>query len=328
MRILAMVAAYPPGRCVGSWVMTHSLLRSLVHRGHRADVVLTAASGDPYVLDGVNVWPYVGKSDPFRFIEQADVLVAHVESAGRAVALGEMWGVSVVRLAHNTSVTTESAMRRRSVALTVFNSQHMADAFGADAGRSIVVRPPVDPTEYETTPGDHVTLINLSRDKGAEVFYALAERIPDAKFLGVEGGYGSQVLDDLPNVELLPHLPAQRMRDEVYARTRVLLMPSAHESWGRTGVEAMCSGIPVVASRVSGLEESLGDAGVFVDLDDVDGWEQAVRRLLDGRRWRAASRRAKERATELAPGPDLALWCAEIERLAVQRARTRALVRT
>jgi hypothetical protein len=327
MRILAMVAAYPPDRCVGSWLMTHALLRVLVAGGHHADVVLTAASGDPYVLDGVNVWPHTGKSDPFRFLQDADVLVAHAESAGRAVTLGEMWSVPVVRLAHNTSPTTESAVRRRAVALTVFNSAHMAASFGAEAGRSIVVRPPVDPTEYATTPGDHVTLINVTHDKGAEVFYNLAERIPDAKFLGVEGGYGTQIVGELPNVELLPHLPADRMRDEVYARTRILLMPSAHESWGRTGVEAMCSGIPVVASRVSGLEESLGPAGIFVALDDIDGWEQAVRRLLDGRRWRAASRRAKERAAGLAPGPDLALWCTEIERLAAQRARTRALVR-
>jgi hypothetical protein len=79
---------------------------------------------------------------------------------------------------------------------------------------------------------------------------------------------------------------------------------------------------------VSGLQESLGPAGVFVDRDDIDGWEQALRKLLDGRSWRAASRKAKARVAELAPGPDLALWCAEIERLGAQRARTRALIRT
>lgn len=327
MRILAMVAAYPPGRCVGSWVMTHTLLRALVKRGHHADVVLTAAVGEPYVLDGVNVWPYTGKSDPFRFIEAADVLVAHAESAGRAAVLGETWSVPVVRLAHNTSPSTASSMRRRDVALTVFNSRHMAQAFGADAGRSIVVRPPVDPAEYATTPGDRVTLINVTRDKGAELFYELAERLPDVGFLGVEGGYGPQMVDDLPNVELLPHTPAGEMRDRVYACTRVLLMPSAHESWGRTGVEAMCSGIPVLAHPAAGLLESLGDAGIFVDREDADGWERELRRLLDGRRWRHASRRAKARSTALDPTPDLALWCSEIERLGAQRARFRALAR-
>lgn len=322
-----MVAGYPPSRCVGSWLMTHGLLRALVERGHQADVVLTVAEGDPYQLDGVSVWPHSGKSDPFRFIEHADVLVAHAESAGRATALGEMWSVPVVRLAHNTSPLTESALRRRAVALTVFNSQHMAGAFGSRVGRSLVVRPLVHAAEYETTPGECVTLINLSRDKGAEVFYELAERFPDRTFLGVEGGYGAQVIDDLPNVEIIDHVPADRMRDEVYARTRILLMPSLHESWGRTGIEAMASGIPVIAHPTDGLRESLAEAGTFIDRDDVDGWERTLRRLLDGRSWRAASRRAKARAADLDPAEDLARWCAEIERLGAMRARTRALAR-
>jgi len=167
----------------------------------------------------------------------------------------------------------------------------------------------------------------LSRDKGAEVFYELAERLPNQKFLGVQGGYGVQVLDDLPNVELLEHLPPDRMRDEVYARTRVLLMPSAHESYGRTGVEAMASGIPVIAHPTDGLREALGSAGVFVDRDDIDGWETLLRKLLDGRRWRHASARARQRVTELDPAADIDAWCDRVERLAERRVRVRAAMR-
>ena len=323
MRILVVVPDYPPGRCVGSWVMTHSLLRPLVDRNHRADVILTARSGEPYVLDGVNVWPYASRRASFPFIEDADVLITHADSAERAMALGEVWGVPVVRLVHNTSAATESAVQRRPAALTVFNSRHTAEAFRVGHDRSIMVRPLVDQADYETTPGEHVTLINLSRDKGADVFYDLAERLPNLKFLGVEGGYGAQVIDDLPNVERLPHLPADRMRAEVYARTRVLLMPSRHESWGRTGTEAICSGIPVVAHPVAGLRESLGSAGIFVDRDDIDGWVKAVSQLTDGRRWRAASQKARARSAELAPGPDLALWSAEVERLGAMHVQHR-----
>ncbi len=330
MRVLAMLPAYPPGRNVGSWIMTHGLLRALVARGHDADVVLSAATGAPYMLDGVRVWPRVDKRDPFRFIDDTDVVIAHAESAARAAVLGELRGVPVVQIAHNTSAFTEAALRKRRVSLTVFNSAHMAATVGAGCGRSIVVRPPVHAAEYETSPGDAVTLINLSEDKGAEVFYALAERFPDRRFLGVRGGYGVQVLprgpDDLPNVEVIDHVPAHEMRDRVYARTRVLLMPSAHESWGRTGVEAMASGIPVLAHPTDGLRESLGGAGVFCDRDDVDAWEAVLRLLLDGRRWRAASRRAKARAAELDPVADLDRWCREIENLARRRLRVRASV--
>lgn len=327
MRVLAMVPSYPPMRCVGSWMMTHELMRALVGRGHGVDVVLSAEQGDPYEIDGVRVWPHTGKSDPFRYVDQVSLIVAHAESAGRAAAIGEMRGVPVVRIAHNTSVMTEAALLKRRVALTVFNSAHMAAAYGRSVGRSIVVHPPVRVADYATTPGEAVTLVNLCEAKGAETFYALADRFPGQPFLGVQGGYGVQVMpgpDGPGNVEILDHLPADQMRVRVYARTRILLMPSHHESWGRTAVEAMCSGIPVVASPVPGLRECLGAAGTYAAVGDVEGWERALRHLLDGRRWRRASRLAAARVAELDPAADLARWCEAAEDIARRRVRGRA----
>lgn len=324
MRVLAMLAAYPPHQSIGSWIVTHTLLRALVTRGHEVDVLLESTRGEPYELDGVRVWPYTGKQDPFGHLADADVIVCHAGGTGRPEVLGKLWGIPVVVHVHSVNVLTESTLRSHPCALAVFNSDAMATQLGEYPGDTTIVRPPVDPAEYVTVPGDHVTLVNLSRDKGAEVFYELAERFPDRKFLGVQGGYGVQVLDDLPNVELTEHLPPDRMRDEVYARTRVLLMPSAHESYGRVGVEAMCSGIPVIAHPTDGLRESLGDAGVFVDREDVDGWETALRRLLDGRRWRHASSRAKQQVAELDPATDVADWCRRVEHLADRRIRVRA----
>lgn len=315
MRLMAMVAAYPPGENIGSWLMTHSLLRALVDRGHEADVVLSMAGGEPYVLEGVRVWPHTGKADPFRFLADADVIVAHMGDAGRATTLGQMCGIPVIQICHNTGSQSAASIRRGGASLVVFNSQQMAAQFADHPGRSIIVRPPVDPSEYATTPGECLTLINLSEDKGAGVFYGLAERFPDQQFLGVVGGYGKQIVKAGPNVELLEHVPADHMRDKVYARTRILLMPSAHESWGRTGVEAMASGIPVIAHPTEGLKESLEGAGVFADRDDLDAWEAAVRLLLDKRRWNGASRRAKKRAKDLDPVPDLDGWCLAVEDL-------------
>lgn len=323
MRVMAMLAAYPPRQCVGSWMMTHGLLRALVDRGHRVDVVLSDMDGTPCQLDGVNVWPHVDKSDPFRFLADADVIVAHLGGAGRATTLGQMCGVPVVHICHNTGDQSVGALKRGGASLLVFNSQHMADRFSPSPVPAVMVPPPVDVDAYATTPGEAITLVNLSEDKGADVFYALAERFPDQSFLGVRGGYGVQVVRDLPNVEILEHVPADRMRDEVYARTRILLMPSAQESWGMTGVEAMASGIPVIAHPVEGLRESLGAAGVFADRGDVEAWATEVQRLLDKRRWNGASRRAKKRAGELDPTPGLERWCAAVEELVRVPARIR-----
>jgi len=320
MRIVVMVTAYPPGHCAGSEVMVHTMLRPLAARGHQVDVVLSRDRGDPYELDDVRVHPHRDKRDVLRFLPNADVIVGHLENAPRSVALGRMHRLPVVQVCHNTDLHTDGYVRR-GADLMVFNSEHMARRYRGQGGPSIIVRPPVDRVEYETTPGDAITLINLSRDKGAGVFYALAERFPDRQFLAVRGAYGTQIVRDLPNVTILPHLPAARMRDEVYARTRILLMPSLHESWGRVGVEAMCSGIPVIASPTDGLREALGAAGLFAA--DVDGWEAQLRALLDGRHFRAASRKAKSRAVELDPAADLARWVEAIETLGERSRRVR-----
>src|SRR5690606_37440896 len=105
------------------------------------------------------------------------------------------------------------------------------------------------------------------------------------------------------------------LRDQVYARTRVLLVPSRMESWGRVVVEALASGIPVVAAPTPGLVESLADAGVFCEAGDVDAWEASLRKLDDPAEWSAASERALHRSKELDPSADLAAWVEAIESL-------------
>jgi len=106
------------------------------------------------------------------------------------------------------------------------------------------------------------------------------------------------------------------MRERVYARTKVLLMPSSYESWGRVGVEAMASGIPVVAHPTPGLCESLGEAGIFVDRNDLDGYEAVLRKLMTRTEYGLASKKAQARSAELDPTAELASWCDAVEALA------------
>ncbi|MPZ27539.1 MAG: glycosyltransferase [Micromonosporaceae bacterium] len=342
MRVLALAVRYLPGFCAGAETMLHSMLRALAERGHQVDVSLSGQDGAPYDVDGVKVWPYVSKRDIWDHLPGADVVVSQLENSPRAASLGHWNGVPVVLVNHNSFLASKkvTVAPQGHVDLVVANSEWLAaDLRDWYAGQRrqppqiVVCRPLVDPAEHATTPGDRVTLVNLRVDepnpdgegavgKGGALFRRLAERMPDIPFLGVTGAYGvQQDMSGLDNVEVLPHVPHDQMREQVWSRTRVLLVPSSYESWGRVGTEAICSGIPVVAHPTPGLRESLAAGGIFVDREDADAWAAAITDLSDPEVYASASARALARAAELDPAEDLARWCEAVEAIAGRRDR-------
>ncbi|MCX4450710.1 glycosyltransferase family 4 protein [Streptomyces sp. NBC_01789] len=327
MRIVARVHAMPPEHNAGAEHMLVSMLRPLVERGHDVQVWLSryGKAHKEYEYRGIQVVPLESRLDFPTAVRRADVLVAHLETVPSTASLARGYGRPLVVVCHNTHRATFRDAAAGGTALAVYNSlwmQREAELFYAEFPKSVrpaaemIVRPPVFAEEYATKPGKAITLVNCNPEKGGKVLKALAERMPDQQFIAVRGAYGEQILPDLPNVEVVEHVRGEDMREKVYARTKVLLMPSSYESWGRAGCEALASGIPVVAHPTPGLCESLGEAGIFVDREEVAGYEAVLRKLLAPAEYRLASKRAKARSAELDPTAELAEWCHAVEGLA------------
>ena len=72
------------------------------------------------------------------------------------------------------------------------------------------------------------------------------------------------------------------------------LNPSKAEAFGRVSIEAQINGIPVIASHIGGLTESVGDGGILIDPQaPTDEWVEAVRSTIeDDELWNRLSRRA------------------------------------
>ncbi len=296
MRILAIVHMYPPAHGAGAEWMLHTILRRMVELGHH--VAVACLHAEEYTLDGVHVRLLGDTSGDAALVADHDLVFTHLDLTKRAVAAARRARRPIVHLVHNDSQLRHFGVRPDPGTLAVFNSQWLAGAYDWWSGESVVCRPHVRVADYRTDPGEYVTLLNLSPAKGAHVFYDMARHLPDHRFLGVLGVYGQQVTrPQSRNMTFQRNTP--NVRDDVYARTRVLLMPSSYESWGRVAIEAACSGIPTVAAPTPGLLESLNEAGIYAERGARKAWVEAVRCLDDPDEYRYHSELVRARAVEL-----------------------------
>ena len=292
MKILTHIHAYPPYHNAGAEWMQHAILRWLVEKGHDCRVLVPDAT--PYEFEGVNVYP--DTLDNCRELWQwCDIGFTHLNRAGKAWNWAAETNKPIIYTLHN-SFTNRLVEVKQNFAL-VFNTEWI-EKDSREKGYKhygIVLHPPVWFNDYNTkTNKKYITLINCWERKGGKMLIELAKALPEYKFMGVMGGYGEQEKADLPNLTYVANTPTMK---DIYSQSRIVLMPSFYESYGRVAVEAMCSGIPVVATETPGLVEALGDCGTFVaDYSDVKGFINAIRSLDKKEHYENISKLSIERA--------------------------------
>lgn len=284
MKILAHLHLYQPHHNAGGETTAHSFLRAMVKRGHEVRVIVPELTED-YEYEGVRVmipppYPDTWNREQYRW---ADIAITHLNCTRDAMRCARDTAKPLVHLIHNHNQLKANNVKPLRAQLVVFNSRWIENLIPWPYPK-ITIHPVVEPNLYRTSPGDHVTMINLTPTKGVEVFFELARRFPTQKFLGVEGAYYEQFTRGPENITFLKNTPDIL---SVFAKTKVLLMPSDYESYGRCAVEAACSGIPSIVHPTEGLKEALGDAGIFCDRRNVDDWENALDLLLNDQRYYA-----------------------------------------
>lgn len=68
----------------------------------------------------------------------------------------------------------------------------------------------------------------------------------------------------------------ERDKPDLYRAADVFVFPSRYEGFGLDPLEAMASGVPVVAANATSLPEVVGDAGRLLPPDDPAAWTEAV----------------------------------------------------
>lgn len=155
---------------------------------------------------------------------------------------------------------------------------------------------------------DHEVVVafvgRLVWEKGLDVFADVLNRLNASgvkhRALVVGDGLARQGLEGmLPEAIYTGYLTDEALAT-AYASSDVFFNPSASETFGCVTVEALASGLPVVAADAPGSRDIVrnGTDGLLCTPEDRDAFTAAVRRLVENSNTRAAFRqRALQRAT-------------------------------
>ena len=170
------------------------------------------------------------------------------------------------------------------ITVSEFSRRELADTLGVDAlvipnGVDERFRPAADKGDYALVVGTRIARKNLA---GLD---AVARVLRDRSIELVAAGSGRPYMRAEPtSIRQLGYVADDEL-PRLYARARLLLMPSLYEGFGLPVLEAMASGTPVVAANRAALPETCGDAALVVEPDDL---AEAALEALDDQRLIAA----------------------------------------
>lgn len=178
---------------------------------------------------------------------------------------------------------------RRVIAPSEFSRRELVDNLGIDAARISVVpngvdsrfSPSADPEPVRQRFGlqrPYVLVVGTRIARKNVAALAVAER--RLRELGIElvsGGSSRTYMrpGETPPLRALGYVD-DSLLPGLYAGALALAMPSLYEGFGLPVLEAMASGVPVVAADRTALPETCGGAGLLVDPDDPKGLADAL----------------------------------------------------
>lgn len=317
MKILLTPGVYLPHQRAGSEIYLHRVVKYLISIGHEVRAVATCPEN--YEFEGVKVYKSNAqnwKNDNNNLWDWADLVFTQLSGTGYAMNKARLWPKKVINFAHNNAGYPQIPLRQN--VFTVYNCKNTKKELNYNHD-SFVLPPPIfieDYKDVDRTNAEYITLINHNENKGGQILIDIANAMPDYKFMAVQGGYYKQIYSKLPNIKYVPLVDDIR---PYLAQTKILIAPSEYESYGQAQVEAMCCGIPVIATDLPGLREAVKVGNFITDRNNISQWVEAIKQI--GCIYGLADFASMDRAYELTPKKDLsdfAIWLEKIFNLAIK----------
>lgn len=257
----------------------------------------------------------------------------HATSAwiAREMLRAQKRDVKVITTLHGTDITivgqdpsfnaiTKFSIERsdRLTAVSEFLRRETYDAFGCTACDVAVIHNFIDPAIYSRSAyppllrqrlGSDPIFMHISnfrrvkRVRDVVQIFALANKeIPSRLVMVGDGPDRGDAEEETRRLGLDERVHFLGKIDNVaplLACADLFLLPSASESFGLSALEALASGVPVIATNAGGVPEVVrnGETGVLCPVGDVQGMAQAAIEILSDRaRWQSMSELGAEDA--------------------------------
>ena len=185
---------------------------------------------------------------------------------------------------------------RTVIAVSNYTAHALLRNFRAYSNKIHIVHNGVDPElffpEFEKRKDIILSVGRMVPQKGFKqlpnIFAEVKKRIPRVKqWIVGEGPQKKEIINGFRSlkienaVKVIP-FDHQETISEYYRFARCLAMPSIYEPFGLVAIEAMASGLPVVAYKTGGLTEIItsGDDGILVPIGDREGFSRSLVELI------------------------------------------------
>lgn len=320
MRRPRSIAVYVPGLQAGGAERTAAVLASGFHAAGVPTTLLVdyeAEANRPFLDPGVRLVPLLGSHGRslFRLArwlarERPDIVLAvdavaslklvaarHLARVPTRIVLSFHGYAGIVRgRLGRSAYTLLPALARLSEATVAVSdglARHLVRDFRTPPGRLVAIpnpipveraRPPADAAALRARPPRILAVGRLVPEKGyAELIAALDRCPPDTTLTILGDGPERPALERAARpLGGRVSLPGYREPWGAYAEARAFALNSVSESFGNVVVEALASGLPVVASDCGGPGEILegGRHGRLVPVGDTGALGHALRQAL------------------------------------------------
>ncbi len=245
-------------------------------------------------------WSRLGRPPVERFLGSIDVLqfsdwMYPPQRAGvRATMIHDLVPLRFPEWAQGRTVRMHSAKYRNAAATcdviftnSEFTRREVVELLGVPGERVHAAPPAPEPRFRPDRPREErdpylLTVATLEPRKNLGTLVEAYRLLGDERALVVAGGEGWGEQAELGGAELLGFVDDDRLA-RLYRGADVFVYPSRFEGFGIPILEAMASGVPVVASSHESLDEACGDAAVRADPDSPEAIAAAIEQALGER---------------------------------------------